>query len=105
MADAGEHDGLDAVPAQRLDVGGRNVRVYGDDRRGQLGEGGEERRLAVEGVAQRAERGVPAHGGHVGSDAIDQRSVSALGEQGASESVDGGGEVLAERRDERGDVL
>ena len=40
---------------------------------------------------------------HVGSDAIDQRGVSALGEQAASESVDGGGEVLAERRDERGE--
>ena len=98
-------DRLDAVPTQRLDVGRRDVRVDGDDRRSQFGEGGEERRLAVEGVAQRAESGVPADGGLSAATRSTSAGSAPSGNKLASESVDSGGEVLGERRDERGDVL
>jgi hypothetical protein len=61
--------------------------------------------VAVAGVAHRAERGVLGGGGHASGDAIDQRPVRALREQVAGEPIHRGPEVLAERRDERTDVL
>ena len=105
VTDVLEHDCLDTVPAHRVDVGWLEVGVDRHHRRGDVGERGEHCRLAVEGIAQRAERHVSWCRDHVGGDAIDEEAVSGCREQAASETLDRAGKVVDERPEDAFEVF